>query len=353
MAHIAHHLSVAELGRRARTSDDACAARHYQAIWLLAQGKPLAEVAATTGFVQRWLEQLVSRYNQFGPDALGDRRRRTGTAPRLLTPDLVDNLRVHLAGPPPDGGTWSTPKIAAWMAAELGLVSVYPQRAWEALHAIGRSIQAPRPRNPAAAGPEAQAAFKKRAATLAEEEARHPGRPVALFCTDEHRIGLKPITRRVWAPRGRRPTALGHHRYEWLYVTAFVAPAIGESHWYVGNGVSKPLFEGLLALFAREAGAGERPTVILLLDGAGWHTEPGLRVREGLRLIYLPPYTLELQPAEHLWRLVDEPIANRHFDRLADIQGRIEQRCRDLEADPHTLRANTLFPYWPQHSMPN
>nr|WP_246733545.1 IS630 family transposase [Methylobacterium sp. BTF04] len=192
---------------------------------------------------------------------------------------------------------------------------------------------------------------KKRAAILAEEEARHPGRPVALFCTDEHRIGLKPVTRRVWAPRGHRPIALGHHRYEWLYVTALVAPATGESHWYVGNGVSKPLFERLLALFAREAGAGEQRTIILLLDGAGWHTETGLRVPEGLRLIDLPPYTPELQPAEHLWRLVDEPIVNRHFDRSADIQERIEQRCRDLEADPDTLRDNTLFHWWPQQTM--
>ncbi|WP_375453357.1 transposase [uncultured Methylobacterium sp.] len=106
-------------------------------------------------------------------------------------------------------------------------------------------------------------------------------------------------------------------------------------------------------MFAREAGAGERRTVILLLDGAGWHTEPGLRVPEGLRLVYLPPYTPELQPAKHLWQLVDEPIANRHFDRLADIQKRIEQRCRDLEADPHTLRENTLFHGWPQRSIPN
>ena len=194
---------------------------------------------------------------------------------------------------------------------------------------------------------------KKLAATLAEEEARHPGRPVALFCTDEHRIGLKPVTRRVWAPRGRRPTALGHHRYEWLYVTAFVAPTTGESHWYVGNGVSKPLFERLLALFVQEAGAGQERTIILLLDGAGWHTEPGLRVPDGLRLIYLPPYTPELQPAEHLWRHVDEPIVNRHFDRLDEIQDRIEQRCRDLEAQPHTLRNNTLFRWWPNQTRPN
>jgi len=32
---------------------------------------------------------------------------------------------------------------------------------------------------------------------------------------DEHRIGLKPITRGVWAPKGERPISLGHHRYEW------------------------------------------------------------------------------------------------------------------------------------------
>ncbi len=127
-----------------------------------------------------------------------------------------------------------------------------------------------------------------------------------------------------------------------------MAPATGESHWYVGNGVSKPFFERLLALFAREAGAGPDRTVILLLDGAGWHTQPGLCVPEGLRLIYLPPYTPELQPAECLWQLVDEPIVNRHFEHLDDIQDQIEQRCRVLEADPEKLRAATCFHWWPQ-----
>ncbi|POR39845.1 hypothetical protein CRT23_27330 [Methylobacterium sp. V23] len=106
---------------------------------------------------------------------------------------------------------------------------------------------------------------KKFAATLAEEEAHLPGRPVAALCTDEHRIGPKPIECRIWAPSGQRPTALGYHRYEWLYGTAFVAPATSESYWYVGNGVSKPLFERLPALFVNEAGVGERRTVILLL----------------------------------------------------------------------------------------
>ena len=132
-----------------------------------------------------------------------------------------------------------------------------------------------------------------------------------------------------------------------------MAPATGESHWYVGNGVSKSLFERLLAAFAREAGASRERTIVLLLDGAGWHTQPGLRVPDGLRLVYLPPYTPELQPAEHLWQLVDEPIINQHVRTLAEIQTCIEQRCRDLEANPQTLRDNTLFHWWPQRPKPS
>lgn len=55
MTPIADHLSVEELGERYRANADACLARHCQAIWLLALGKLLSELAATTGFVQRWL----------------------------------------------------------------------------------------------------------------------------------------------------------------------------------------------------------------------------------------------------------------------------------------------------------
>jgi hypothetical protein len=50
------------------------------------------------------------------------------------------------------------------MAGELGLVSLAPQRGWEALRAIDWSIQKPRPRNPKAATLEEQDDFKKRMA---------------------------------------------------------------------------------------------------------------------------------------------------------------------------------------------
>jgi hypothetical protein len=93
--------------------------------------------------------------------ARGDLRRHHGATATILKPDLLDKLRLRLREPPPDGGLWSSRKVAAWMAGELGLVSVAPQRGWEALKAISWSIQKPRPKNPKSATPEEAAAFKK------------------------------------------------------------------------------------------------------------------------------------------------------------------------------------------------
>jgi len=128
---------------------------------LLEQGHQVADCGTNSTDSCDYPDFAQAAIEKFGPDALGDRRRGNGAPARLVTPELLDRLRTRLETPPPDGGVWTTIKVAAWMAQDLGLVSVYPQRAWDALQAIGWSIQAPRPRNPAAASPEDQAAFKK------------------------------------------------------------------------------------------------------------------------------------------------------------------------------------------------
>jgi transposase len=161
MAHVVDHLSVPALREGYRTSSDAVSARHYHTIWLLAQGRTIAETAALTSFAPRWIEELLARYNAFGPSALGDLRRGNGSRPRLLTSELLDKLRLRLQSLPDDGGVWTSRKVSAFMAAELGLEAVAVQRGWEALQAIGWSIQKPRPRHVKAATPEEQEAFKK------------------------------------------------------------------------------------------------------------------------------------------------------------------------------------------------
>lgn len=160
MARIVEHLPVAELEARYRAARDATEARHFQAIWLLAQGRTFLEVAEVLAFVPRWVEELAARYNAFGPRALGDQRRRNGRTASLLTPELLTALAERVRTPPEDGGVWSGPKVAAWMARHLGVQNVHPQRGWEALKRIDWSLQAPRPRHARAATPAQRAAFK-------------------------------------------------------------------------------------------------------------------------------------------------------------------------------------------------
>jgi transposase len=161
MAGDAGRLTVEQLGERFRAATDVVERSHCQVIWLLAKGHSTAEVAEIVALSPRWVNKLARRYEADGVEALGDRRRRNAGARPLLSADDLEALRERLRTPPEDGGIWTGPKVARWIAARRGLVHVHAPRGWEALKKIGWSIQVPRPRNPKAASPEDQAAFKK------------------------------------------------------------------------------------------------------------------------------------------------------------------------------------------------
>ncbi len=86
-------------------------------------------------------------------------------------------------------------------------------------------------------------------------------------------------------------------------------PASGEVVWVIANAIDAAMFSALLRAFAREIGAGPDKHVILVLDGAGSHVAKDLEVPHGIELMFLPPYSPELQPAEPLWPLTDEALA--------------------------------------------
>ncbi len=109
--------------------------------------------------------------------------------------------------------------------------------------------------------------------------------------------------------------------------------------------------EALLAGFARRVGAGRKRHIVLVLDNAGWHGPEGLAVPEGISLVFLPPYSPELQPAERLWPLVDEAVANRYFATLHALDAAVARRCRRL--DPDTIRPHTDFHWWPRPATPH
>lgn len=163
MTTIALQLNAAELEARYKRAADPVSKSHFHALWLLSLGYETGEVAHILSFSPRWLQRLVKRCNEQGPESLGDRRLGNGSAPILLTKEALASLKERLKTPPDDGGVWTGPKVARWLAKFHGRKSVHDQRGWDALVAIEYSIQSPRPRHPRSAGEEDRAALKKTA----------------------------------------------------------------------------------------------------------------------------------------------------------------------------------------------
>jgi hypothetical protein len=175
----------------------------------------------------------------------------------------------------------------------------------------------------------------------------HPQASVELWAMDEHRIGLKTVLRRIWAPKGATVKALVAQRYEWMYVFAFVHPQSGQTCWLLLPSVNVEVSSRALAAFAEEVGAGPDKQIVLVLDRAGWHSSAQLKLPEGLHLVFLPPYSPEVQPAERLWPLSNEPLANRVFTSLDELEEVQAERCRWLQVHPEVVHAYTCFGWWP------
>ena len=172
---------------------------------------------------------------------------------------------------------------------------------------------------------------------------------------DEHRIGLKPIIRRRWAPRGKRPVVAIHPRYQWRYLSGFVHPASGQTQWHLSSSVSIELFASSLKHFAEQARAGVDKEVLLVLDRAGWHASKRLTIPDHLHLLPLPPYSPELQPAEHLWPFSNTPLVNARPANLDALDTLQLDRCLALQTDPAlvaAIQSTTHFHWWPADYSP-
>ena len=82
----------------------------------------------------------------------------------------------------------------------------------------------------------------------------------------------------------------------------------------------------------------------MVMDQAGWHLAGELVVPENMRLLFLPPYSPELNPAEHLWEaLREECFANHVFAGLDAVEHALIAGLRSLEADPSRTQSMTGF----------
>lgn len=161
------HLTPDELKQRFRTIKDPSERSHYQVLWLISQGKTQAEAAQLVGFSERWVHEIVKRYNAKGPAAMRDRRHEHPGAARALDVEGEQALAASLQDRPSDIGLWTSRKVASWIRGHTGQ-GVCTVTGWRTLRRLGQTPQRPRPQHKRS-DPEAQEAFP-------EGSAAAPGR---------------------------------------------------------------------------------------------------------------------------------------------------------------------------------
>ena len=177
-------------------------------------------------------------------------------------------------------------------------------------------------------------------------KATHPKDAVETWCSDEARFGLQPVRRRVWAPCGERPVAQVAPDYEWLWLYAATHPASGENFWLSLPRLDTEMVQMFLDEFAK-AYAPVGKQIILVWDGAPAHRARSLRVPERITIVGLPAYTPELNPAETLWPLVKEGVANESFKDLSALERRVCRRVRRISEDRERLASRLNYHWWP------
>jgi len=84
--------------------------------------------------------------------------------------------------------------------------------------------------------------------------------------------------------------------------------------------------------------------VFMVMDQAGWHLAGDLVVPDNMRLMFLPPYSPELNPAEHLWDALREDCFANHVSKDLDaVELALSNGIVALESDLSRVQSMTGF----------
>jgi len=160
---------------------------------------------------------------------------------------------------------------------------------------------------------------------------------------DEARFGRISDVRRCGAPPGVRPVAFAQVEREYSYAYAALSPFDGELVSLVLPTVNAEM----MSLFLEEASRQYLDEqVVMIMDQAGWHKAKRLNVPDNITLHWLPPYSPELNPVEHLWDEIREKwFYNRVFESLEAVEIQLVKALRHYLSSSAELSSFTLFPW--------
>jgi transposase len=167
--------------------------------------------------------------------------------------------------------------------------------------------------------------------------------PVRLMFHDEARFGRMSDPRACWAPAPLRPVVGLALVREFRYEYAAVSPWSGDLDYMTSEKMNT---ENMSKFLKQVSQKHDRDFMVMVLDGAPSHKGKQLEVPENLALVFLPPYSPELNPVEQLWNLLRRDyFANRVFDSLNAATLQTERGLANMASNRDALKSLTNWPW--------
>ncbi len=130
------------------------------------------------------------------------------------------------------------------------------------------------------------------------------------------------MQRRRITLRGVKPIGVFQQKFESFYCYGAVEPSTGESFFGEADRCNSETFgrylQGLSEAFPDSLN-------LLLVDNGRHHTAQALPIPENVRLIFLPPYSPELNPIERFWQAMKDQVAWLTVETLEPLKERVRE----------------------------
>lgn len=158
---------------------------------------------------------------------------------------------------------------------------------------------------------------------------------------------MLPRLRRVLCPRGVKPLVPYQHCFSNFYYFGAFSPLTGDLFLLELPECNTACFQLFLDHFSQHTPTEHK---IIILDNGAFHHSRSLMIPTNITLLFLPPYTPELNGAEKVWRHLKDALGNRLFQTLEDLSERLAQIiCQTLT--PNTVLSLTACNYVTQAAM--
>jgi putative transposase len=138
---------------------------------------------------------------------------------------------------------------------------------------------------------------------------------------DEAGFGRINKPRYCWVEKGIRPSVPCHHIREYRYMYGAVEPLTGEGYFTILPYCNTDCMNVFLSELSK---AYSNDKIILVCDGASWHKSKTLSVPQNIQLVFIPPYTPEMNPIEQIWKEIRKiGFKNEIFSSLQKVVDRL------------------------------